>query len=123
MGIEPTNLFNVIWWESPQPLVFINGCHTTALEPTQVLNFVDSFITWNHAAGVIGTEIAIFEALACAFSEECLRRFVIEGETIGEAVRGTRLTLLKHGNPLGLIYNIYANASLRLKKVGESNNE
>ncbi len=123
MGIEPTNLFKVIWWESPQPLVFINGCHTTALEPTQVLNFVDSFITWNHAAGVIGTEIAIFEALACAFSEECLRRFVIEGETIGEAVRGTRLTLLKHGNPLGLIYNIYANASLRLKKVGESNNE
>jgi CHAT domain-containing protein len=120
-GITPDNLLSSdIYWKSPQPLVFLNGCRTTALETRLVLDFVTSFVRTNHAAGVIGTEIAIFEALACAFAEECLRRFLVESQTIGDAARGARLKLLKQGNPLGLIYTVYANASLRLKKVGGS---
>ena len=117
-GITPDNLFNAgIWWESPQPLVFINGCHTTALEPKMALNFVSGFIKMHNAAGVIGTEITIFEPLARSFAEDCLYRFLVRGKTIGDAVREARLKLLKGGNPLGLVYNIYANASLRLKKA------
>ncbi|MFW9917246.1 MAG: IPT/TIG domain-containing protein, partial [Candidatus Thorarchaeota archaeon] len=122
-GITPDNLFSErVWWESPQPLIFINGCHTTALEPKNTLNFVTSFVKTHHAAGVIGTEITIFEQLARAFAEECLHRFLVKGETIGDAVRQTRLKLLKQGNPLGLVYNVYAIASLRLKKIGEAIN-
>ena len=118
--ITPDNLFNEgIWWEHPQPLVFLNGCHTTALEPKMGLNFVASFVKTHNAAGVIGTEIAIVEQLARSFAEDCLNRYLVEGKTIGEAVRETRLKLLKQGNPLGLIYVIYANASLRLKKVNK----
>lgn len=116
-GITPENLLNAeIWWENPQPLVFINGCHTTALEPKNALNFVTSFIKMHHAAGVIGTEITIFESLGRAFAEECLRLFLVEEKPIGDAIRETRLKLLKQGNPLGLVYNAYSNASLRLKK-------
>jgi len=117
-GITPDNLLaHWIQWDSPQPLVFINGCHTTALGPKLVLDFVASFVISCHAAGVIGTEISIFEQLACAFAEECLHRFLAKGETIGEAVRMTRLKLLEQGNPLGLVYITYANASLRLEKA------
>lgn len=93
--------------------MFINGCHTTALEPEQVIEFITPFIENANAAGVIGTEITIFEPLATAFSEECLRRF-LNKSPIGEAVRCARLKLLKDANPLGLVYIPYVIASLSL---------
>jgi len=123
LGITPDNLDGWgIEWKYPQPLVFINGCHTTASEPKQALHFVEKFVITCNAAGVIGTEITIFEELAAAFAEECLRRFLVGGETIGDSVRRARLKLLGQGNPLGLVYNIYANAGLRLKKAGKPSN-
>lgn len=103
-----------IEWDVPRPLVFINGCHTTALEPEQALEFVTSLIRIANAAGVIGTEITVFETLARSFAEDCLRRFIVGGKTIGEAVREARLALLKAGNPLGLVYIPFVITSLRL---------
>ncbi len=101
-----------IEWDDPRPLVIINGCHTTALEPEKAIEFVSAFIECS-ASGVIGTEITIFEPLACAFAEECLRHF-LQGVPIGEAVRRARLALLQTGNPLGLVYVPYVLPSLRL---------
>ncbi|RMH67727.1 MAG: CHAT domain-containing protein [Bacteroidetes bacterium] len=106
-----------IFWTAPQPLVFLNGCHTTALEPEQALNLVSGFIETANAAGVLGTEITVFEPLACAFAEECLRLFLDE-VPIGEAVRRARLTLLQDGNPLGLVYIPFVIASLRMVRAG-----
>jgi len=106
-----------IEWEAPRPLVFINGCHTTALEPEQAIEFVSSFIRDAKAAGVIGTEITVFESLARAFAEACLRSFIVDGKSIGESIRRARLTLLQAGNPLGLVYVPYVMTGLRL--VGE----
>ncbi len=63
---------------------------------------------------VIGTEITIFEQLACDFAEECLRRFLAGNASIGEAIRGTRLELLRKGNPLGLIYTPFVTDELHL---------
>lgn len=102
-----------IRWDLRRPLVFINGCHTTALEPEQAIEFISPFIENANAAGVIGTEITIFEPLATVFAEECLRRF-LNGAAIGEAIRGARLKLLKSANPLGLVYIPYAIADLHL---------
>jgi hypothetical protein len=109
-----------IRWESPRPLVFINGCRTTALEPEHALELVSVFVRRAGAAGVIGTEITIFEPLARAFAEDCLRRF-LAGTPLGEAVRSTRLALLKEGNPLGLAYIPFSLASLRMvgRRVSE----
>jgi hypothetical protein len=118
-GITADNLNAYdIYWEPPrpQPLVFINGCHTTALEPDKALDFVTGFVRTSEAAGVVGTEITIFEAIAVAFAEECLRRFVIEQEPLGTAVRQARLNMLKQMNPLGLVYIPYAMPGLRLAK-------
>ena len=110
-----------IEWNGPNPLVFINGCHTTSLNPEVTLDFVSSFVQMSGAAGVIGTEITIFEPLAVKFAEECFKRFVgappfKEKMPIGKAVRGARLELLRLGNPLGLVYIPYAVASLRLEQ-------
>lgn len=100
---------------SPRPLVFINGCHTTALEPETALDFVGAFVENAAASGVMGTEITVFEPLACAFGEEFMRR-LLAGSPVGEAVRGARLALLKAGNPLGLAYVPFATADLKLVK-------
>ncbi len=113
-GITPDNLLlEEIYWDEPRPFVFINGCHTTALEPEVALEFVSAFVNTANASGVMGTEITVFEPLAKDFAEECMRRF-LAGTTIGEAVRGARLALLQKGNPLGLVYIPFVISSLRL---------
>lgn len=103
-----------IRWQKVRPLVFINGCHTTQITPERALDFVSGFVETSGAAGVIGTEITIFEPIATQFAEECLRRFLFEDQTLGEAVRGARLHMLKNGNPLGLVYIPYALPALKL---------
>lgn len=112
--VQRSNLYAYeIVWEQPRPLVFINGCHTTAVEPLQALEFITPLVTYSQAAGVIGTEITIFEELATVFAEECFQRF-FAGEPIGRAVRRARLRLLAEGNPLGLVYIPFVIAGLRL---------
>ncbi|NKQ35475.1 MAG: hypothetical protein HF973_07650 [Chloroflexi bacterium] len=103
-----------IRWRKVRPLVFINGCHTTQLTPERALDLVTAFVATAHAAGVVGTEISIFEPIAVTFAEECFRRFLIEKETIGDAIRGARLKMLQEGNPLGLVYIPYALPGLHL---------
>jgi CHAT domain len=103
-----------IRWHEPRPLVFINGCDTTALEPEQAIEFVSSFIALANASGVIGTEITVFEPLAKPFAENFLRSFVVGGKSCGESMRSARLALLKAGNPLGLVYLPFVIGTLRL---------
>lgn len=105
----------IAWPAPPHPLVFINGCHTAALDPEQAYNLVESFVE-RGCAGVIGTEITIFEQLACEFAEECLKQFLAGDKTIGHAIHAARLELLKKGNPLGLVYTPYATTDLSLVK-------
>ena len=99
-------------WDESWPLVFINGCRTADLDPSKALELVSACIQ-SSASGVVGTEITLFEPLACAFAEEFMRRFLV-GVSVGEAIRGARLALLKEKNPLGLVYIPYALASLKL---------
>ena len=56
--------FAKIAWDESKPLVFINGCKTAAVEPSQAIEFVSALID-SSASGVIGTEISLFEPLAC----------------------------------------------------------
>ena len=114
-GITRDNIRAFKWnWRTSRPLVFINGCHTTALEPSKAFDLVTGFIETAGASGVIGSEITIFEPLACAFGEAFMDLFVNQRKAVGEAVRLARLRLLQGGNPLGLIYIPFAVASLRL---------
>jgi hypothetical protein len=108
-GITPDNIQDgSMFWKKTHPLVILNGCSTAALEPGRALNLVDAFVRDAYAAGVIGTEVTIFPPLAIGFADEFLTRFLDHDEPLGEAVRQSRLRLLAHGNPLGLVYIAYA---------------
>lgn len=102
-----------IFWEDAHPLVFINGCHTTSLSPEKALNFVTAFVENALCAGVIGTEITVFEPLATAFSEAFFKRFT-EGVPVGRAIRDARLDILQQYNPLGLVYIPFVISGLQL---------
>lgn len=113
--LTPANLLNKdVFFDNVRPLVFINGCHTTALTPENGFDMVSAFIQTAHAAGVIGTEITIFESIATQFSEAFFRRFLLEKQPVGEAIRDARLEMLQASNPLGLVYVPYAMPGLRL---------
>lgn len=111
------NLLNGrIRWRQVRPLIFINGCHTTALTPEASLDLVSAFVGISHAAGVIGTEITIFEETAVTFAETFFKLFLEENLTVGEAVRAARLAMLQKRNPLGLVYVPYVLPGLKLAK-------
>ena len=115
----PSNIDAYVSWEEPpHPLVFINGCHTTALDADTTLEFVTQFVQVVKACGVIGTEITVFEPLAVAFAFHFWRRFLQGSIGVGEAIRDARLELLKQGNPLGLVYTPFVFAGTKLEKVG-----
>ena len=102
-------------WSQSRPLVFINGCHTTDLEPDKAFDLVSGFIRTAGASGVIGTEITIFERLAVDFAEEFFRAFTREGKSVAESIKIARIHLLKAKlNPLGLVYVPFALANLCL---------
>lgn len=116
--IDGSNLlaYHIIW-DGPQPLVFINGCHTTALDPEKAINLVADFVSAG-SAGVIGTEITVFEPLACSFAEACLGHFLKDKSPIGDAIRMARLKLLEEHNPLGLVYTPFVLPGLHVSENG-----
>jgi hypothetical protein len=101
-------------WRKTHPLVFLNGCHSAALSPNSAFTYATGFLQTSHASAVVGSEIAIAESLAVAFGEECLRRFVVDLNPLGQAVREARLALLAKNNPLGLAYLAFGPAEVRL---------
>ncbi len=107
-----------IEWPRARPLMFINGCHTTALSPAIAFNLVKVLVEEAEAAGVIGTEITIFEELAQPFAERLLALF-LGGMPLGRAMREARLGLLAQRNPLGLAYTAHAYAALALVALNE----
>lgn len=99
-------------WRS-KPLVLLNGCSTAALCDNQANPLVNQLI-WAGAAGCVGTEIDIIEAIACAFAD-CFIPLLLRGDhDFGEALRMTRIALLEQGTPAGLSYLGLAPADLRL---------
>ncbi len=115
--IEPSDFANLASpWISPRPLVFINGCHTTNLEPERAFEFVSALVE-QGAVGVMGTEITVFEPLATRFAETFFAKFS-SGTEAGEAVRLARLELLGRSlNPLGLLYVPYMLSTIRMARA------
>lgn len=102
-------------WTEPRALVVLNGCHTVDVEPEKAIEMVSGFLSTVGAAGVVGTEITVFEPLATKFAEGLFQEMVRRRRPLGEAVRTTRHNLLRSAlNPLGLVYIPFALASLQL---------
>ncbi len=105
-----------IEWTAPRSLVFINGCHTTAMEPEQAIDLVNGFVETARASGVIGTEVTVFEPLATRMGELFVEH-LFAGANVGTALRDARRALLlgDRPNPLGLVYIPFALATLKVK--------
>ncbi|HEY5784972.1 MAG TPA: hypothetical protein VIT65_09355 [Microlunatus sp.] len=99
-----------------RPLIFVNGCQSVGFSPKTLSPFVTTLITDRAASGLIGTEIDVWEQLATEVATTFLEAFARPPwMAAGPALRRTRLSLLAKGNPLGLIYTLYALADLRLR--------
>jgi hypothetical protein len=100
------------------PLVFLNGCRTAGFSSKALSPFITKLVEGRGAAGVIGTEISVWEQLASEMALRFFRAF-LSGSTAGKALLTARRALLAQFNPLGLIYTLYAPANLMLDLDGD----
>ncbi|MEO8564371.1 MAG: CHAT domain-containing protein [bacterium] len=96
------------------PLVFINACESGELRP----EFYDGFIPYfmaKGARGVIGTECETPAIFATEWALRFFPRFMA-GEPLGELFLDLRRDFLeRHGNPLGLLYNVYCDGDTQVQ--------
>jgi hypothetical protein len=105
-------------WKQRHPFVFINGCHTSALKPGEIVSFVSCF-SGLEAGGVLGTEISVLFPVAAEVAEFIFGQLAgPNGPTVGEGLRSVRWQLANKGNLLGLAYTLYGLADLHVVMEG-----
>jgi hypothetical protein len=96
------------------PLVFLNACGAVAVDPRQLGSFVKFFLQ-NRNRGFIGAQTMIPDSTASEFSKTFYLGLLLQGMSVGEAVRNARRKLAeRHYNLLGILYMHYGPAELRL---------
>jgi hypothetical protein len=99
-----------------RPLIFLNACGGSQIDPVMVTSFPRFFLEENGNRGFIGTETNVSDSLAARFSMRFYEE-LLSGATLGEAVHRAKWTMLtKHNNPLGILYTVYADPELRLSQ-------
>jgi subtilase family serine protease len=106
------NPLAIHWPSQPHPLIILNGCATMALAPELIHGFMGKLRRLG-AAGIVGSEVQVWEGLACPFGYLIVER-LLSGRSLGEAFLDTRRALQRQLNPLGLVYAYYAFAGLHL---------
>jgi hypothetical protein len=95
------------------PLVILNGCGTGDYGPDAYSSLINEFRSYG-AAGVVGTECVVSEAIAGAYICEVLGRFA-SGESLGPIMLDVRRRfLLEWNNPSALLYTLYAPSDIQL---------
>lgn len=111
--IEASELLpDEINWQTPKPLIIMNGCETMAVTPDVTYGFLGALKNLG-ASGIIGTEISVWTQLARPFGRHLLI-CLLNGMSVGEAFLEARKHLLRQYNPLGLVYSYYSPATLHL---------
>jgi hypothetical protein len=112
-SLAPEHMGSKAWPHCP--LVILNGCGTVGYSSDAMSPFIEKLVQDRGAAGVLGTEIPVWEPLATEFARLFLAEF-LNGQPAGQAVLSARRALLAKNNPLGLAYTLYAAAGLRLER-------
>ncbi|OOC01937.1 CHAT domain-containing protein [Amycolatopsis azurea DSM 43854] len=95
------------------PLVVLNACGGSMVDAMTSIGFPKLFLG-NGNRGFLGSEIAIPDDFAAAFSEEFYRGLLLDEKPFGQSVHLARERLLTSFlNPLGLAYVAYGNTDLR----------
>ncbi len=98
------------------PLIFLNACGTSRIDPMAVTSFPQFFLEENGNRGFIGTETNVPDAFAADFSQRFYRS-LLKGLNLGKAMREAKWEMLRdENNPLGILYILYADPDMRVKK-------
>lgn len=98
------------------PLVFLNACGSSRVDPTSSLSFPKLFLQ-NGNRGFLGAEVAIPDEEAVEFAVAFYRELLLSGTGFGVAAHRARIRLLERfGNPLGLAYSVYGNTDLHVMR-------
>jgi hypothetical protein len=97
------------------PLVFMNACGSSEIDPDRFGSFPKLFLNWRNR-GFIGTETRVPDEFAAVFSEQFYTN-LINGHSVGEALRKAKVTLVETlNNPLGALYTMYADPDLHVER-------
>jgi len=97
------------------PVVFLNACRTSDMEPTYFCGLARHFLG-SGARALIATECEVPDSFAADFSKEVYRRF-LRNEALGECVFAARHYFnSKFKNPLGLLYTLYGPPNVRIER-------
>ncbi|HET8684921.1 MAG TPA: CHAT domain-containing protein [Micromonosporaceae bacterium] len=102
--------------DAQMPVVFVNACDSATLDPRCGTGLLTPFAK-NGNLALIGTVASVPDQLAAGFSQSFYAQ-LLEGGTLGAALfEARRFLLLRHANPLGILYCLYGNADLRMLPV------
>lgn len=93
------------------PIVILNMCQSAQVLPGISESFVTFFLD-RKARSVIGTECPMTNEFAHPFSQQLFKE-LLEGRTLGEALRQARRYFIDKRNPLGLAYTLFGSATTR----------
>jgi len=97
---------------TPQPFVVLIACESLAMEPEK-MNVMFGKFKNAGASGLVGSEIKIGVELGHEWGT-ALMAAIHDGRTAGEAFADLRKSLLRRYNPLGLVFTLYAPATLHI---------
>lgn len=96
-----------------RPLIFLNACGSSDVDPAGLSSFPRLFLTYKHR-GFIGTETKMPDDVAAVFSRTFYGE-LLRPAPLGDAIQTARWHLLKtHSNPLGLLYSVYADPDTKI---------
>ncbi len=97
-----------------RPLVFLNACGSGFVDPARMTFFPQSLLDEKHL-GVIAVETVVPDALAGRYAA-AFYRLLLAGRPLGVALVKARLFVLgQYGNPLGMLYALYANPDVKVQ--------
>ena len=96
------------------PVVFLNACRTSDVEPIYFCGLAKHFMG-KGARALIATECEIPDGFAAEFSEFVYSQF-LKHKPLGECVFAAKRHFLKRGNPIGLAYSYYGPPSIRINQ-------
>jgi hypothetical protein len=101
------------------PLVFLNACGTSRMDPMAVASFPRFFLQQNSNRGFIGTETNVPDAFAAEFAQRFYQG-LLGGLPLGEAIHWAKWAMLRDKNsPLGILYVVYADPDLQVSKAAK----
>lgn len=97
------------------PLVFLNACGGGQFNSTLYQGFAQAFLGL-QACSVIGPQTEVPAVFAGEFARRFFELFFCGGNSVGEILQKLRRDfLVRHKNPLGIVYSLYRGADTRLR--------